>query len=150
MDALQRLVDLEALRHLKASYWYYLDTKDWESWLDLFTPDASLAWDAAASVRGKESPLAGRHVGRDAIRKNVVEALLDPAQTVHMGHAPVLEVTSENTATGIWPLEDIVNHPSGSITHGYGHYRETYKKVDGKWKIASLHLTRLRVENTSL
>jgi hypothetical protein len=113
-------------------------------------PDASLGWDSEPSVRGKEVQMAGCHVGLDAIRKHVVEELLDPSQTVHMGHTPVLELTSEDTAKGVWPLEDIVTHPSGSIIHGYGHYRETYKKVDGKWKIATLHLTRLRMIVTSL
>src|SRR6266480_6037934 len=37
--------------------------------------------------------------------------------------------------------------PEGSpITtmHGYGHYREAYEKVDGRWLIASTTLTRLR------
>jgi hypothetical protein len=29
--------------------------------------------------------------------------------------------------------------------HAFGHYRETYRKIDGKWKITSLHVTRLRV-----
>ena len=27
---------------------------------------------------------------------------------------------------------------------GYGHYRETYEKVDGQWRITSSKLTRLR------
>jgi hypothetical protein len=28
--------------------------------------------------------------------------------------------------------------------HGYGHYHETYEKVDGRWRIKSSKLTRLR------
>ena len=31
---------------------------------------------------------------------------------------------------------------------GFGHYRETYRKVDGQWRIATLDLTRLRVDFT--
>jgi hypothetical protein len=30
--------------------------------------------------------------------------------------------------------------------HGYGHYHETYEKTDGRWRISSLKLTRLRVD----
>jgi hypothetical protein len=30
--------------------------------------------------------------------------------------------------------------------HGYGHYHETYEKVDGRWLIASTTLTRLRTD----
>jgi hypothetical protein len=30
--------------------------------------------------------------------------------------------------------------------HGYGHYHETYEKVDGRWRIKTITLTRLRVD----
>jgi hypothetical protein len=32
--------------------------------------------------------------------------------------------------------------------HGYGHYHETYEKVDGAWRIKSTTLTRLRTDFT--
>lgn len=149
MDPLQRLLELEELKNLKASYFFYLDTKDWESWLDLFTPDATLQWDSASSVRGRDGQTSPKYVGIEQIREHVAYGILDPAQTVHQGHTPILELTSETTARGIWAMEDIVNS-SDRVLHAYGHYRETYRKVDGKWKIASLHLTRLRVTTTLL
>ena len=31
------------------------------------------------------------------------------------------------------------------LIHAYGHYHETYRKEDGRWRIASVHLKRLRV-----
>ena len=150
MEPLQELLEREALRNLKASYFYYLDTKDWESWLALFTSDATLQWDATPSTRGRKGELAGKHVGIDAIRKHVVGEILDPAHTVHQGHTPLFEFTSDTTAKGIWAMEDIVNSPErGTLLHAFGHYHETYKKVDGKWKITSLHLKRLRVTITT-
>ena len=30
--------------------------------------------------------------------------------------------------------------------HGYGHYHETYEKLDGRWLIKTIALTRLRVD----
>ena len=30
--------------------------------------------------------------------------------------------------------------------YGYGHYHETYEKVDGRWYIKTLKLTRIRVD----
>jgi len=149
MDPLQRLIELEELKNLKASYFYYLDTKDWESWLGLFTPDATLQWDSTPSVGGRDGQTSQKYVGIEQIREHVAYGILDPAQTVHQGHTPILALTSENTATGIWAMEDIVSS-SDRVLHAYGHYRETYRKVDRKWKIASLHLTRLRVINTLL
>jgi hypothetical protein len=70
MDTLQRLVELEALKRLKASYFYHIDHKNWDEWLALFTPDASLAWDGTVSTLGREGKLAGRHVGHAAIRES--------------------------------------------------------------------------------
>jgi hypothetical protein len=147
MDSLQRLVDLEELKQLKACYFFYLDTKDWDSWLSLFTPDVSLQWDSAPSTGGRDGQTSRKYVGVDQLREHVVHGILHQAQTVHQGHTPILELTSEDTARGIWAMEDIVSS-SDSVLHAFGHYRETYRKLDGKWKIASLQLTRLRVSIT--
>lgn len=34
----------------------------------------------------------------------------------------------------------------GQQLTGYGHYRETYEKVDGSWLLKTTKVTRLRVE----
>jgi hypothetical protein len=41
-------------------------------------------------------------------------------------------------------LEDVVRFGPGVNLRGYVHYTETYRKVDGQWRIASSKLTRLR------
>jgi hypothetical protein len=68
--------------------------------------------------------------------------------TVHHGHTPEIEITSPNRATGVWAMEDMLRWPNGMELHGYGHYHETYEKVDGTWRIASSTLTRLRMDFT--
>ena len=76
-----------------------------------------------------------------------VSGVLEGVRTVHHGHMPEIEITSPTTATGIWSMEDMLRWPEGSpikAMHGYGHYLETYEKVDGAWLIATLELTRLR------
>jgi hypothetical protein len=60
---------------------------------------------------------------------------------------PEIELTSETTATGIWPMEDFNIWEDGSQNHGYGHYLETYEKVDGRWFIKTMQLRYLRVEH---
>ena len=150
MDPLQELTELEALKQLKGRYFYYIDTKQWDSWLGLFTADATLAWDSEVSTRGRDGQTTA-FTGLDAIREQVVGGILDPTTSVHQGHTPVLEILSETEARGIWSMEDIVvaSHRR-RVTHGWGHYHETYRKADGAWKITSLHLTRLMVEETRL
>ena len=64
--------------------------------------------------------------------------------TVHQVHAPEIELTSPTTARGVWALEDVVRFGPGVNLRGYGHYTETYEKVDGQWLFTSSTLTRLR------
>ncbi|MFC5333314.1 nuclear transport factor 2 family protein [Mycobacterium branderi] len=146
----RELAELEALRQLKARYFYYIDTKQWDLWLGLFTVDATLAWDSAVSTGGRDGDTRS-FTGLDAIKENVVRGILNPTTSVHQGHTPVLEIISDTEARGIWPMEDIVvaTHLHRLI-HGWGHYHETYRKVDGAWKIASSHLTRLLLQDTGL
>src|SRR5256885_1876267 len=78
-----------------------------------------------------------------------VRASIDAVTTVHHGHTPEIDITSSTSATGIWAMEDHLWWPEGSpITtmHGYGHYHETYEKVEGRWLITSTTLTRLRTD----
>ena len=146
MDQLSQLAELEALKHLKARYFLYIDTKQWQEWLGLFTADATLAWDTAVSTGGRDGQTA-QFNGIEAIEQNVVRGILDPTTSVHQGHTPVLEIRSETEATGIWSMEDIVvaSHRR-RVTHGWGHYHETYRREAGTWRIASTRLERLRVD----
>ena len=47
-------------------------------------------------------------------------------------------------------MEDIVVAPDRSVVHGWGHYHETYRIIDGQWRFATVHLTRLRLEYSQL
>ncbi|WP_373863621.1 nuclear transport factor 2 family protein [Nocardia vermiculata] len=71
--------------------------------------------------------------------------------SAHHGHTPEITLTSNTTATGIWAMEDQLWWTNGDVEehlHGYGHYHEKYRKVDGKWLISYRNLTRLRVTQT--
>ena len=48
-----------------------------------------------------------------------------------------------------WAMEDHLRWPAGESIgelHGYGHYHETYVKLDDGWRISSTKLTRLRLD----
>jgi len=146
MDHLQKLLDVHALQQMKARYFLFLDTKDWSRWLDLFTEDATLLVDTAASTFARDAKTLPKVVGRDALREFVVPNL-DKTPTVHHGHTPIFEFHSETEASGIWAMEDVVEFTDHTV-HGHGHYRETYRKISGEWRFASVHLTRIRVVTT--
>jgi hypothetical protein len=62
---------------------------------------------------------------------------------------PELELTSPDTATGIWAMQDQIWWPEGAPVRrlvGSGHYHETYRRTPDGWRIASMRLTRLHRE----
>ena len=142
MTDIERLIAIEEIKQLKARYYRYMDTKQWPGWEDVFTADAVM------DVSQEQVPGEGIIRGRAQIIP-FVSKVLEGAVTVHHGHMPEIEVTSDTTARGIWSMEDKLQWPDGKTTlHGYGHYHETYEKLGGKWLIKTLKLTRLRIDRT--
>jgi uncharacterized protein (TIGR02246 family) len=128
--------DLEAIRQLKARYFRTMDTKDWDGMRDVFTDDVVI------DTTGSGGDVVN---GADAFIAFLQDVLAD-AVTVHQGHMPEIELTSEATATGTWALHDIVIWSSGVRLEGYGHYHETYEKGPEGWRISSSRLTRLHTD----
>jgi hypothetical protein len=139
MDAAAELWEIESIKQLKARYCRYLDTKDWAAWRTIFADD--FVSDTAES--------GGRViVGADEFVTYIRKTLGKPSQpTVHQVHAPEIELVSETTARGVWALQDVVRLAPGVNLNGYGHYHETYEKIDGQWRIKSSKLTRLREDD---
>lgn len=132
----QTLLELEALKQLKARYCRLLDAKDWPAWRELFTDD----------FHSDTAETGGKIVeGGDQFVAFVKSALGKPSRaTVHQVHAPELKLLSDTEAEGIWAMEDKVRLAFGINMNGFGHYTERYRKVDGEWKISYSKLTRLR------
>jgi uncharacterized protein (TIGR02246 family) len=146
MDALERLEAVEEIRQLKAAYFRTMDTKDWDGFAAVFAPDAVM--DMSGEMRDGTTEGEGVTQGNVAIAE-FVKGAVDPVVTVHHGHMPEIEILTPTTARGIWSMEDKLRWPEGSpirSMHGYGHYHETYEKVDGRWLIKTITLTRLRVD----
>ncbi len=128
--------DIEAIKQLKARYFRTMDTKDWDGMRRVFADDVTM--DTTSSGGGVVH-------GADEFMV-FLRGVIGDVVTVHHGHMPEIEVTSPTTATGIWAMEDRLRWPNGAQMEGFGHYHETYEKVDGEWRIKSSTLTRLRVD----
>src|SRR3954447_17095796 len=142
---LEQIADVLAIHDVKSRYFRYLDTKEWASWRELFTDDLVFYMEDSA-VPATTEPIT---VGGDTFVEYVSD-LLKTSVTVHHGHMPQIDITSEREATGVWAMFDFVDDPEGDMGafKGYGHYHERYvKSDDGRWRIAELRLTRLRVDN---
>jgi hypothetical protein len=141
VDTIDRLDAIESIRQLKARYFHCVDMKDWAGLAEVFAPDAEMdmSGEGSAITRGNAD-----------IAEYVRTCGIEPAQTVHHGHNPEITIASGTTASGVWPMEDKIWWPDGtfgiSAMHGYGHYHETYERIDGEWRIKTLRLTRIRVD----
>ena len=67
------------------------------------------------------------------------------------------DVISDTAAKVTWAMEDRLYRPphnllydGSNFLHGWGHYLETYVKLDSGWRIKTSQLTRLRVEMTKV
>ena len=128
--------DVEAIKRLKARYCRTMDTKDWAAMRRVFADDVTVdTTDSGGNVVA----------GADEFMR-FLTAAIGEVTTVHHCHMPEIDVTSPTTASGIWAMEDMLRFPDGTELHGYGHYHEVYRKGDAGWQIASLKLTRLRVD----
>lgn len=138
IEIIQQLADLEAIKGLKARYFRTMDTKDWGGLEACFTEDLDADF--------RDAP--GDHIqGRDKYMAMISEVLKE-ATTVHHGHMPEIKFLSGEEAIGIWAMTDIVEMP-GMNLKGWGYYHETYRKEDGEWRIATIRLTRLKLEQSA-
>lgn len=143
MTDIERLVAIEEIKNLKARYFRCMDTKDWTGFQAVFAPDATADFTREGGDRSRSSATGAANVTK------LIKDLVAPALTIHHGHMPEIELTSATTARGVWAMEDLIWWPEGSrrkTLHGFGHYHETYEKIDGRWFIKTLRLTRLRVD----
>ena len=129
------LKQVEQIKKLKARYFRSVDMKLWEKLADVFTEDATVQFATKANNVWQ---------GRQQIVREISTALAN-ATSIHHGHMPEIELTSEITATGIWAMSDYVLF-AGRTLRGCGHYEEDYVKEKGTWKIKRLRLIRLREE----
>jgi len=133
----------------------YMDLKQWDMYGSVHTEDAysETYGDLPASQQPTTDGVRNKVQGPEALAAMIKKVIQTdpPITSVHHAHQPEIEITSDTTATGIWPMEDHLwwqNGDKEEFLHGYGHYHEKYRKVDGQWLICFRKLTRLKVETT--
>lgn len=157
MDRLERLEALEEIKALFARRVRAMDQKDWVLYdtchaehavLKSFSNEQTAGVSVLQQDGGKPTA-----IGKAAI-KQAIQTLLDgptKVTTVHHAHTPEIAFTSDETATGIWAMEDLLwwwDEGVEQKAHGWGHYYETYEKIGGTWLITSRTIKRLHMETT--
>lgn len=143
MDRLARLEAIEAIRALKARYFRLMDTKQWDALAGVFTRDIRVV-----------TPEGALYVEGGSTYARALRQSLEQAVSCHQGLTAEIEVHDDGTASGVWAMQDAIEwetaHPrtGWKAILGRGHYHETYRIEDGAWRIATLTLTRLRLDVT--
>jgi hypothetical protein len=142
VNPIDKLLAIEEIKQLKARYFRFVDTKDWTGFAGLFAENA---------VFDLSDDLPGCVLVGPAKIVELSARGLEYAVTTHFGHCPEITVTSQNSANGIWAMEDRIRWTEESSSpikslHGFGHYLETYECIEGCWRIKTLKLRRLRVD----
>jgi len=89
--------------------------------------------------------------GGDVNAANLQQSLAHSV-SCHQGLTSEIEILDAHNAKGVWAMQDVIvwddRHPrmGWKSILGRGHYHETYRFEDGAWRIATLSLTRLRLD----
>ena len=125
---LQQLSDFEDIRTIKHRYFRSIDTAD----LDLLR--SILAEDVTVDYRGGNYRVELQ--GRDNMVEFIANAFHSDFVAMHHGHMPDIKLTGDDTAEGIWYLEDIaISLDTKSHTIGSAIYRDRYVREADGWKI---------------
>ncbi len=140
MTDLERLIELEAIRDMKARRDHAVDRKDWATYAMLHSDDY-----VAMSIT--VTPIVGGKAAADQLAVQLANVT-----TVHHCHTPVIEFQDRAHATGVWAMEDnLFWHRNGEKQwlRGFGFYHEKYvKEVDGQWRFTYRRLERTHAETS--
>ena len=132
------LVEIELIKQLKYRYARCLDLKLWDELGDCLTEAAVCDYSG-----GKY-----HHEGRDEIVAWIRKGMgSEKFLSSHKMHHPEIAITGPDTATGTWALDDrVVMLDFNLDVRGCCFYTDTYRKIDGAWKIATTGYKRVYEE----
>ena len=138
-ERLRALEDLEAIRALKARYFFCCDQKDPAGMRECFAAGEVLIDYGRVGVFSDRDELI-EVFERLGCAQHIVE--------MHHGVNPQITLIGDGRARGSWGLHyQQINTRDGTLTQLGATYDDEYRKIDGAWKIAG---TRCVVTSTLL
>jgi len=129
VSRIEDLLEIEAIKQLKARYCLAVDSKDWPLFRSCFADDARLGGGLPGGDAGKPA-----FVGPDDWVSGVA-ATVGTVKTLHTVNAAIIEITGPSDARGLWQY----TQRGWGRTGGY--YTERYTKTEGAWRIAEMRIT---------
>jgi len=142
---------IEEIKQLKSRYFHGIDEKNWEMLRDTLSDDAVLDFSGEVELHVGHHGVATAddpanwilHGGDEGTAK--IAEIVGAIVSTHQGHDPQITITGEGEARGIWSMYDCLDY-GDEVFYGYGYYHEEYRRVDGRWRISYMKLSRLRTE----
>lgn len=118
------LEDIEAIKRLKGKYGYFVDTRNWQEFMNLIMDDA--IWDFGSL---------GLYKGKEEILRFTRDIILDTYSFMMHNFFNIFVEVQGNKATGEWYfLVPATNDKEKRAEWLAGKYEEEYVKVNGAWK----------------
>ncbi len=129
----------DTISRLKAKYCRVIDEKNWTEFASLIIERPRLQFFGSDGFLQNEFRSTAEFV--DATR-----GLIEGAQTAHQVHNAEIEVVADDEVKAVWSIEDLIVYPRGvhriSTMNAFGHSHETWRLVDGVWRLTDLALRR--------
>jgi len=122
--------DVDAIARMKHEYCFTIDRGQYDAWPTLFTEDGRFVRDNGDTYEGQDELAAFAHEDFDALFDS----------TAHVVTNPVIDVDGDR-AEGEWYLLLFYRSPDGDFGFTQAWYDDTYRKVDGEWRIEESRLT---------
>lgn len=133
---LQQLSDIEEIKVLKHRYFRGIDTADGALLADIFVNDVACTYNGGTYKVSLK--------GRDAMLEFLANSFHSGALAMHIGIMPEVTITGDNTASGIWYLQDVfIDLEKDAHTFGTAIYTDTYRREGGHWKIETTYYDRV-------
>lgn len=133
---LQHLSDIEDIKVLKHRYFRGIDTADSALLADIFVEDIACTYNGGTYKVSLK--------GRAAMLEFLANSFHSGAAAMHIGIMPEVTITGDNTAKGIWYLQDVfIDLEKDAHTFGTAIYTDTYRREGGQWKIETTYYDRV-------
>lgn len=130
---IQKLEDIEAIKQLKARYWFACDQRDAQGIKDCFVDDKLLI----------DFGFIGQFTDINKFISLFLEMTDKPSHIdLHHGLAPEIEITNAVSAKGRWRMQfQLIETQTQVVQFMGGYYQDTYRKDEGGWKIETTEYT---------
>lgn len=130
---IQELEDIEAIKQLKARYWFACDQRDADGIRDCFVNKNLLI----------DFGFIGQFTDINEFLKLFLE-MTDKASHIdlHHGIAPEIKIQNKNEASGRWRMSfQLIESEAQVVQFMGGYYEDIYRRENNQWRIAHTRYT---------